>query len=772
MERIDLSGAWELAWFAEGRHAVSGPADLEGLPLQWIAAEVPGNVELDLERAGLLPELFHGTHIYRLRELEACQWWYRRRFEAPAGAAGRRARLVFHGLDCFATVWLNGQEVGRSANMLVQQAFEVTGRLAAGLNEVVVRLGSAVNEARRHEYPPSLTTGLTNYEHLPVRKAPHMYGWDIMPRAVSAGLWRPVALELPGDTGIDDLYYTTRRAGEAGADLLVHWQFRTPEADLSGFRLRFAGRDADGATAFAQEVVPRFVAGAHTVHVAAPRLWWPRGYGEPHLYEVTCQLVRDGAVVDERRDRVGLRTVELERTDVTTAERPGQFRFRCNGVPVFCKGSNWVPADAFHSRDAGRYERMLDLFDDLGCNMVRCWGGNVYEDHAFYARCDRSGLLVWQDFAFACGLYPQHAGFLEQVRQEATAVVRKLRNHPSIALWSGDNEVDDVYMALGLDPGANRLTREVLPEVCRIHDPWRAYLPSSPYAAPEVVRSGDRGRMPEQHLWGPRDYYKSPFYARHTAHFASEIGYHGCPNVSSIRRFIDADHLWPWAGNDQWRCHAADAVPEGGPHQYRIKLMADQIGELFGAQPNDLEAFALASQISQAEAKKFFIESFRLRKWRTTGLLWWNVIDGWPQFSDAVVDYYFGRKLAYWYIRRSQRPVCVMVDEPDAWQCRVAAGNDTRQPARGRFRVWDADGGQVLLEGALEVPANGTQELGRIRASRGDQRLWLIEWETEAGSGGNHYLLGTPPFSFERYRAWLPRIAALPDGFDAEAVAR
>ena len=771
MRAVDLSGTWELAGFPEGAHAVSGPSDLDGFGLDWWPASVPGNVELDLERAGLLPELFRGANIYQLRQLEGHEWWYRRRFETPADLAGHTARLVFHGLDCFAAVWLNGRLLGERANMLVEQAFDVTSDLASnGTNELAVRLGSAVNEARRRDYPPSLTSGPTNYEHLHVRKAPHMYGWDIMPRAVSAGLWRPVALELHPGTELSDLYYTTRRADEGEAVLLAHWQVRADAADLSSFRLRFRGHCGDHS--FEHEAMPQFIAGTEQIRIAPPRLWWPRGYGDPDLYEVTCQLVRDGEVVDERCDEVGLRVVELERTDVSTVERPGQFRFTCNGVPVFCKGSNWVPADAFHSRDADRYEQMLGLFDDLGCNMVRCWGGNVYEDHAFYRHCDRSGMLVWQDFAFACGQYPQDAAFLEAAREEAEAVVRKLRNHPCIALWSGDNEVDDVYMNRGLDPGTNRLTREVLPEVCRLHDPWRPYLPSSPYAAPEVVASGDRSRMPEQHLWGPRDYYKSPFYAQHTAHFASEIGYHGCPNVSSIRRFIDADHLWPWVENDQWRCHAADAVPDGGPHQYRIGLMADQIGELFGAQPEALEEFALTSQISQAEAKKFFIESFRLRKGRTTGLLWWNVVDGWPQFSDAVVDYYFSRKLAYWYIRRSQWPVCVMVDEPDSWHCRVAAGNDTRQPARGRFCLWDADGGETLLEGDLAVPANGTQELGRIRASRGDQRLWLIEWECDGQRGGNHYLLGTPPFCLERYRAWLPQIAGLANGFDSESVAR
>ncbi|MEW6753853.1 MAG: sugar-binding domain-containing protein [Candidatus Latescibacterota bacterium] len=769
MRQISLDGTWHLTWFPEGKYAVSGPADLKTLHAPSVPAQVPGNVELDLMRAGHLPDVFYGDNIHRLRELEGCEWWYSTTFATPLQTAGKRLRLVFHGLDCLATVWLNGEVLGAAANMLVEHAFDVTAKLrASGANQLVVRLGSAVNAARAYEYPPSCHTGMVNYEHLYVRKAPHTYGWDIAPRAVSAGIWRSVVLEVHEPTAIEDIYYATQEVRGGVAGLRLHWRIRTERPVPEGLRLRFRG--ACGESRFEVEVPVRFVAGQEQVAVPGARLWWPRGYGAADLYTVTCELVADGTVVDQRTDLIGLRQVELLRTDTTTPSQPGEFLFRCNGLPILCKGSNWVPADAFHSRDAERYAPILALFADLQCNILRCWGGNVYEDHAFYSLCDRLGIMVWQDFAFACALYPQDEEFLGRVRQEAEAVVRKLRNHPSIVLWAGDNENDVIYLALGLDPAANRLTRHVLPQVCQAQDPWRPYLPSSPYVAPEVARRRAPELMPEQHLWGPRDYYKSRFYTEMTAHFASEIGYHGCPSVSSLRRFLDAGHLWPWQDNAHWRAHATDAVPEGGPCQYRVKLMADQIGELFGQQPLTLEEFVLASQISQAEAKKFFIEMFRLRKWRTTGIIWWNVIDCWPQFSDAVVDYYFQRKLAYWYIRRVQQPLCLMVTEPEDWHSRVVVGNDSREAATGTFRVRDAERGAVLLQGGFAVEANANREVGRIRVSRGEQRLLLLEWEWAGGQGGNHYLLGTPPLSLDQYRAWLPQIAALPLGFDAQAV--
>jgi beta-mannosidase len=285
-------------------------------------------------------------------------------------------------------------------------------------------------------------------------------------------------------------------------------------------------------------------------------------------------------------------------------------------------------------------------------------------------------------------------------------------------------------------------------------------------------REKARRLMPEQHLWGPRDYFKSPFYAENTAHFASEIGYHGCPNVSSLQRFLTPGGLWPWQDNDEWRAHAADQVPEGGQYRYRIKLMADQIRELFGSVPEELSEFVIASQISQAEAKKFFIESFRMRKWRRTGIIWWNVLDCWPQFSDAVVDYYFGKKLAYWYIRRSQLPVCIAVDEPENWHCGVVACNDTLAAAEGTCTVADADSGEILHSGSFRSPPNSSVQVGKIRVSHGEHRFLFVTWDTDMGRWGNHYCLGKPPLDLAWYRRHLESIASLEPRFDAGSVGK
>ena len=793
MTHISLDGNWRLAHLKEGQ--VAHPDDLATAGVELIAAHVPGNVELDLVRAGALAEPFYADNVRRLRPLEFEEWWYTREFEVPREEAGQAWELVFAGLDTLATVWVNGVEVGRAANMLIEHRFDVTDTLRPGeVNRIAVRLGSELNYARRFHYDAVVRGAEYREEGLFIRKAPHVWGWDIMPRVVSAGIWRSVWLEVRPPTAIEQIYYWTGNVGLDGATLGVRFQFRTDAPTLDGFTMRFRG--VCGQHTFEFEWPVEFVAGGCRIPVPGARLWWPKGYGEPNLYTVTAQLCRDGHVLAERVDRIGIRKLVVDRTEragaawsprgaaggVTRVDVPpdpeSHFVFIVNDQPIMVKGANWVPLDAFHSRDAGRVEQAVALFDDLGCNMIRCWGGNVYQDRRFFDLCDEGGILVWQDFSYACCRYPQTEDFLAQVREEAQAIVAKLRNHPSLALWCGDNEIDAMYLGEGLSPEHNRLTREVLPQVVHRCDPHREYVPSSPYVPPSVSKAflaGDARAWryaPEQHLWGPRGYYKGAFYTQHSAHFIGEIGYHGCPNVSSIRRFISAEKLWPWQDNDEWQVHSVYHWQHGAIDRDRIQLMANQVRELFGAIPDDLEAFALASQITQAEAKKFFIESTRLRKWHTSGILWWNVIDGWPQFSDAIVDYYFGKKLAYHYIWRVQRPVSVIVGEqgPDKY-LPVVVSNDTRCPAEVSYQVWDADSAEEVVGGAFTVPANQNWQVGRIRTYASDQRLYLISWEVDGRTYGNHYLAGMPPFSLERYRAWLQAIAALPRAFDPAQIA-
>jgi beta-mannosidase len=258
------------------------------------------------------------------------------------------------------------------------------------------------------------------------------------------------------------------------------------------------------------------------------------------------------------------------------------------------------------------------------------------------------------------------------------------------------------------------------------------------------------------HLWGPRDYFKSKFYITSLCHFVSEIGYHGCPSPESIRKFISGDKLWPCMGNEEWLLHSTSPVPEAHSYDYRVELMCKQIAELFTAVPDNLDDFALMSQVVQGEAKKFFIELFRIAKWRRTGILWWNIMDGWPQFSDAVVDYYYNRKLAYYYIRNSQQDVCVMLDEPDSWNQKVVVANDTRQDKVINCEITDIDTGEKVFKGEFTAYADKSTVIGEMPYVRNKQRFFTIKWKGDA-CGQNHYLDGQPPFDGSAYKVWLKK---------------
>lgn len=774
MRITSLDGTWRLTFGPQQ------PGNIAAPPSDWktITASVPGNVELDLQKAGLLPELSVGNNIYLLRDYETCEWWYRRDFLSPEIQTGQMAYIVFEGLDCITDIWLNGILVGNTANMLIEHRFDVTDmlRLAGEQNELVIRIRSAVLEGRKYSPSPVNFAFTPNWESLSIRKAPHMYGWDIMPRAVSAGIWRSVAIEIADPTHLVSVYWTTLSVNTDArtATVLVDWEFKTNRLSVDDLVLCITLADI---------VKKVSVVGTHgrtRLELNDIDVWWPRGYGSATLYDATLQLMdANGSTLDIHHSRLGLRTATLRYTDVTAPDQPGEFVFIVNGEKVFVRGTNWVPLDAFHSRDLQHLDQAMDMIADLNCNMVRCWGGNVYEHDRFFDRCDELGVMVWQDFAMACAIYPQDNGFAEAIRIEAESVVRRLRNHPSLVLWAGNNEIDETYAWAGfhIDPNTDRLSRSVIPQVVRALDPNRAYLPSSPYRSPAYMVKQQEADLlpkpynaqPEQHLWGPRDDFKGAFYTSSLAHFTSEIGYHGCPDRRSLEAFLDASHVWPWQGNDQWLTHATRPLNSVDDFNYRIALMAKQIGVLFDEVPEDLDDFIVASQISQAEAMKFFIEWFRSGKWRRTGILWWNLRDGWPIISDAVVDYYNRRKLAYEYIKRVQTDICAMISETTDGGYQLIVVNDARQSVKGELCVRDVDSGCVVYEGVFAVGENGSCVVYELSASD-ICGMWVFDMGLDNKMPmRNHHLLGKRPYKLTDYRRWMKSLG-LPSDIGPESL--
>lgn len=752
MRKISLDGEWNLYFFKQGSKRISSPEMLSGAA-DCIKARVPGNAELDLMRSGLLPkDIYKGMNIKEVEKFEDYEWWYEKTFDVPKEIEGKDITLLFSGVDCLAEYWLNGEKIGESDNMFIPVELEAGKKLKfGGKNTVAVRLRSVMLEAYEKETPMySLATGWDmNFESVRIRKAAHSFGWDIMPRALTVGLWRSVNLCIKEEYEFNQLFCYCKELSERNAKLRICYDLKMP-ASAENCRIEIKGRCKN--SEFSAIGKMRFKAGFLETDVEAPELWWPYGYGDANLYDLTACVFKNDVKVAEKNIKIGIRDVRLERTDITDGIN-GSFCFYINNVPIMCKGSNWVPMDAFHSKDKERYAKALELVKDIGCNILRCWGGNVYEDAEFFDFCDENGIMVWQDFALGCHSYPQDEEFFAKIRYEAESVIKALRDHPSVILWSGDNECDTMTYKIS-DPNNNKITRDILPSAVYANDVKRPYIESSPYISPAVAKMGDDIFAPEKHLWGPRDYYKSSFYAHSTAHFVSETGYHGCPSKKSIEKFIDKEYIWPIENNEQWTLHSSDQ--RNNPA--RVKLMADQIKQLFGFMPETLDEFVYASQVSQAEAKKFFIENIRVNRKTKSGVIWWNLLDGWPQMSDAVVDYYYDKKLAYDYIKRSQQPFAIMCGELADWKVPVVAANDTLSAVCGKYRVTDAETGAELLSGDFSADKNSNLILGRIPLYYSDKGMLIIKWEINGKHFVNHYLYGMPAFSIEDYKRWAEKI--------------
>ncbi len=732
-------------------------AELEASPYLKLNATVPGCMELDLFAAGLAPDPYFGKNPLAYRQYENRHLWYYTTFTCEETTS--QTWLRFDGIDTVAVIFLNGMMIGYADNMLIDHSFDISEYAQVGENELIVHIFPTMIAARDVEITPLNRTQYFNQASLAYRKAAYMFGWDIMPRFVSGGLWKPVYLVKKSDERLEQCYlYTTYvDAVKSQAILTAFVQFETNADLLDDMRITVDG--VCGEHSFHAEKIPYHTYENIVAKFDGPKLWWPKNYGEQNLYDVSFRLWRGDVLLDEKQFRFGVRVIELERTSVLDADGNGKFGFIVNGKPVFCLGTNWVPLDAFPCRHKERLPEALQLLKESDCNAVRCWGGNVYEDDAFYDFCDENGILIWQDFGMGCAIYPENEQFLSDLEAEAVSVIKRLRNHAALALWAGDNE-NDIFLKSffknKVDPNGCLATRQVLPKAVRNYDMVRPYIPSSPYV--DSVAFETRAKTPEDHLWGPRDYFKSDYYKGAKSCFASEIGYHGSPSPKSLEKFISAENLYPMLnekdeGTPEYLIHAASMNTDPkSPYAYRIPLMVKQVRTLFGKEADNLVDFAKQSQISQAEAKKYYIEKFRIGKPHCTGIMWWNLLDGWPQVSDAVVDWYHCKKLAYHFIKRSQQQLCLMFDEPDGGKIRLFAVQDGGKTQDVQYTVRDmTDGGRVICKGFATVGPDCSVVIDSVSAKQ-NLGFWLIEWYCADGSNGrNHFTTKTKQISYVQY---------------------
>ena len=617
---------------------------------EWHAATVPGSVHTDLLANRLIEDPFYRDNEQKLQWIGKTDWEYRTTFDvSPAMLARRHVELVFEGLDTYATVFLNERPVLEADNMFRTWRVDAKGGLRAGSNTLRVVFRSPINEilprmkTLGYELPAVNDQGEKTSPH--TRKAPYQYGWDWGPRFVTSGVWRPVRLEAWDEARLVDLHVVQNQLGKDAAQLTAE-----VEVESSG----------DGnAVVLVEDAADRRVNARQTVKLSAgpnryalkftipsPRLWWPNGLGAQKLYTLRARLLVNNKPSDELSTRVGLRTLELRRQP----DKDGKtFTFVVNGVPVFAKGANWVPADSFPERvTRERYRQLIQSARDANMNMLRVWGGGYYESDDFYELCDELGIMVWQDFMFACSMYPGDEKFLASVRAEAEDNVRRLRNHPSIVIWVGNNEIETAWQHWGwkqnlpakLWDDYKKIFHGVLPEVVAALDPTRPYWPSSPSS--NLEEDSDSQRMGDVHYWEVWHAAK-PFteYEKQHPRFLSEYGFQSFPQAETVNYYtLPSDH------DIQSPVMLAHQKHPRGNQLIREYMLRDY------PEPKDFDSFLYVSQVLQAEGIKVGAEHMRRIMPHNMGSLYWQLDDCWPVASWSGIDYFGRWKALHFYARR------------------------------------------------------------------------------------------------------------------------
>ncbi|MEU7474758.1 glycoside hydrolase family 2 protein [Lentzea sp. NPDC042327] len=678
MERQTLHDGWQLS-------VVAGPApdSLRGVR---VPAAVPGSTHLDLLAAGLIEDPFLDRAEESLRWMHRTEWRYDTEFEASA-VAGERADLVFEGLDTIAAVQLNGVLVGTAANMHRTHRFDVRPFLADGTNELVVTFSSALTRAeevegrlgrRDHAYPHPFNM---------IRKMACSFGWDWGPDLQTAGIWKPVRLERWHTARLASVrpLVTVDADGTGRVEVHADVEHADPAAPKA-LRLRV---EVNGETFEANCEGDR---GVVTALVPDAELWWPVGYGEQPRYDVTVSLLGPDGLLDGGQHRVGFRTVTV---DVEPDEVGTPFTFVVNGRRVFAKGANWIPDDHFLTRvTRDRLARRVDQAVEANLNMLRVWGGGIYESDDFYDVCDERGVLVWQDFLFACGAYPEEEPLWSEVEAEAREQVARLAGRPSLALWNGNNENQWGFAdwgwpeQLGGRTWGLRYYTELLPAVVAELDPTRHYSPGSPHSPGERhPNDADHGTRHEWEVWNRVDYTR---YRDHVPRFCSEFGFQGPPTWTTLTHWVHDEPLT--STSPAFLAHQKAEDGNG-------KLDRGLAPHL--PVPEEFADWHWATQLNQARAVAFGIEHFRSWWPRTTGALVWQLNDCWPATSWAAVDSGERRKPLWYALRRAFAPRLLTVQPRDGRSALVVV-NDHDEPWSGELRVErQAVGGAVLEKVSL-----------------------------------------------------------------------
>ena len=617
-----------------------------GISGREIPATVPGCVYTDLLAAGLIDDPYFDRNELKQAWIGRTDWRYACSFDVDAALlAHAKLELVCEGLDTIAKLELNGKALGAAANMHLPHRFDLKPLLRAGNNSLSITFQSALNYAEQMRDKMGDLPHVEKHPFNFIRKMACNFGWDWGPALITAGIWQPIYMQA-WNARIKSVRPTVQHADAR----LVRLETRVSierahagELTLTASLGDSKGRVFNGSATLRGNDTEALITFAD---IPNPELWWPRGHGAPALHEMQVEITSPGAgggKLDAWRGRVGLRTVKLN----TAPDQTGsQFTLEVNGKPIFCKGANWIPDDCFPQRvTESRYRSRIQQAVDAHMNMLRIWGGGIYETETFYSICDEAGVMVWQDFLFACAAYPEEEPFKQLVESEARYNIARLSHHPSLVLWNGCNENIWGYADWGWKEKIGSRTwglgyyLELLPALMRELDPARPYWPGSPYSGSMSIHPLDQkhGNMHIWDAWNSKDY---TVYRNYTPRFCSEFGHQAPPTYATIRDSIPSRQL---ETSSPAMMHHQKAP--GGNDKLHARLT-----EHFEIPPK-FDDWLYVTQLNQARALQCGVEWFRSRAPVCMGALYWQINDCWPVTSWAAIDG-AGRKKPLWYATR------------------------------------------------------------------------------------------------------------------------
>jgi beta-mannosidase len=692
-EVLKLDRGWQF------RQVAAGAQDAE---TGWLPATVPGDVHLDLLANKKIDDPFFRDNEAKLQWIENESFEYRLNFDAsPSLMARSNVDLIFDGLDAVSQVYLNGVQVLAADNMFRIWRVPVKGHLHPGKNLLRVVFPSPIKAAQEVAAGDAFRLKSMTADKTYVRKAAYEFGWDWGPKFVTSGIWRPVRLEAWDKVRIADFAIRQRDVSKDVAHASAEVEVEAATAGSAKVSVQYAD---DG-----KPVTLRTVASLHAgrnvivlpVEIRQPKLWYPAGYGDQPLYEFTAQVSTGVQPADERKAKVGLRTIVLHRE----LDKWGRsFELVVNGIPVFAKGADVIPFDSFPNRvTTADYRRILESARDANMNTIRHWGGGYYETEEFYSICDELGIMIWQDFQFGNDWQPGTYAFKLNIQAEAEDQVRRLRNHPSIVLWSGNNETEAAFSwgpRPTLPPDVRLLIWQdyltefsgILPRVVARLDPETPYWPSSPSADYEPL--SDHYQSGDAHIWDVW-HGRVPFstYETHHARFVTEYGFQSFPEMKTIEAFTTPEDR-TGIFTPVMLAHQKNNEGNSIIHDYLLKDYSE---------PKDFASFLYVSQVLQAEGIKIGAEHFRRSRPETMGSIFWQLNDCWPVASWSSIDYYGRWKALQYYARRFYAPILVSPHVEDgSLKVYIVSDKTVVTPATLRVRLMDFDG-NVLLEESQPV---------------------------------------------------------------------